>query len=47
MQKVWKPYIHDVVYPLSQVIVQILVTRSGDAKEWGTGDVVSSHFIGC
>ena len=45
MQKVKKPYVHDVVYALSQVIIEILVTGSGDTKEWGTGEVVSSHSI--
>ena len=45
MQKVRKPYVHDVVYALSQVIIQILVTGGGDAKEGGTGEVVSSHSI--
>ena len=43
MQKVRKPYVHDVVYALSQVIIEILVTGGGDTKEWGTGEVVSSH----
>ena len=39
-EKVQK-YVHDVVNALSQVIIQILVTRGGDAKEGGTGEVVS------
>lgn len=46
MQKVRKPYVHDVVYALSQVIIEILVTGGGDTKEWGTGEVVSSHSSG-
>ena len=45
MQKVKKPYVHDVVYALSQVIIEILVTGSGDTKEWGTGEVVSSQPV--
>ena len=45
MQKVRKPYVHDVVYALPQVIIQILVTGCGDAKEGGTGELVSSHSI--
>ena len=45
MQEVKKPYVHDVVNALSQVIIEILVTGSGDTKEWGTGEVVSSHSI--
>ena len=39
-EKVQK-YVHDVVNALSQVIIQILVTGGGDAKEGGTGEVVS------
>ena len=45
MQEVKKPYVHDVVYALSQVIIEILVTGSGDTKEWGTGEVVSSQPV--
>ena len=43
MQKVKRKsgYVHDVVNALSQVIIQILVTGGGDAKEGGTGEVVS------
>ena len=40
-EEIVRGYVHDVVNALSQVIVQILVTGGGDAKEGGTGEVVS------
>ena len=33
MQKVNKPYVHDVVNALSQVIIEVLVAGGGDAEE--------------
>ena len=41
MQKVNKPYVHDVVNALSQVVIEVLVAGGGDAEEGGTGEVVS------
>ena len=45
MQEVKKPYVHDVVNALSQVVIEVLVAGGGDAEEGGTGEVVSSHSI--
>ena len=47
MQKVNKPYVHDVVNALSQVVIEVLVAGGGDAEEGGTGEVVSKHSCYC